>query len=368
MRLFKSTKNTTAQTNKANGALNNRSAIGVDINQHAIKMVLLSGRSLNQIQLEKYVITKLPKNIVKGNKIQDYDQLVTYLQHSYTQLRSTCKNIISAMPHSLATVEQLIFNPRDTDLDLEAFAEAELAQLGPIEEMNYDYQITGTSVVPAGQQVLTVAAKKDDIEPRIEMFENAGLPLSAMDLDLLAQRNAFAFWINHHAPELTNEKVAVFGIHATQMYALILQNGQMLYKQEMPVSTEQLNQLIQRTYQVTEEKAAQMMVSGTRPSDYQAQIADRFNVQVAQEIQRVLQFYYTTQSTESFSNIKHILLTGSSSQQTGLAESIFSQTNTPTQCINPITYAERGSRVDLSQLQLDASSLTLAFGLALRGL
>ena len=93
------------------------------------------------------------------------------------------------------------------------------------------------------------------------MFENAGLPLSALDLDLLAQRNAFVYWMNTHAPEMAEEKVAVFGIHATQMYALILQNGRILYKQETPVSTEQLNQLIQRTYQVTEEKAAQMMAS-----------------------------------------------------------------------------------------------------------
>ena len=72
---------------------------------------------------------------------------------------------------------------------------------------------------------------------------------------LLAQRNAFVYWMNTHAPEMAEGKVAVFGIHATQMYALILQNGRILYKQETPVSTEQLNQLIQRTYQVTEEKS-----------------------------------------------------------------------------------------------------------------
>ncbi|MCH4597355.1 pilus assembly protein PilM, partial [Achromobacter xylosoxidans] len=96
MRLFKSTKDT--KTGKASSGLNNRSAIGVDISQHAIKMVQLTGRSLNQIQLEKYVITKLPKNIVKGNKIQDYDQLATYIQHTYTQLRSSCKNIVAAVP------------------------------------------------------------------------------------------------------------------------------------------------------------------------------------------------------------------------------------------------------------------------------
>ena len=42
---------------------------------------------------------------------------------------------------------------------------------------------------------MTVAARKDDVEPMIEMFEGAGLSLSALDLDLLAQRNAFVFWI-----------------------------------------------------------------------------------------------------------------------------------------------------------------------------
>ncbi|ROV56813.1 type IV pilus assembly protein PilM [Neisseria chenwenguii] len=365
MRLRKSSKNTTS---KAPGGLNNRTAVGIDISQNAVTMVQLTGRSLTQIQLEKYVVTKLPKNIVQGSKIQDYDQLVSYLQHTYTQLRSSCKNFVAAMPQNLATLEHFVYNQRETELDLDDFAESEIAQIGPVEEMNYDYQTIGASVASAGQQILAVAAKKDDVEPRIELFESAGLPLSAMDLDLLAQRNAYIFWINQHAPELANEKVAVFGIYATQMYALVMQNGHILYKQEMPVSTEQLNQLIQRTYQVPEEKAAQMMVSSTKPADYQTQVAGRFNVQVAQEVQRVLQFYYTTQSTDSFANIKHILFTGEASQQPGLAESIFSQTNTPTQCVHPAAYAERGSKVDLPQLQIDAPSLTLAFGLALRGL
>lgn len=155
MRLFKSTKDT--KTGKASSGLNNRSAIGVDISQHAIKMVQLTGRSLNQIQLEKYVITKLPKNIVKGNKIQDYDQLATYIQHTYTQLRSSCKNIVAAVPQNLATVEQIIYNPRDTDLDLEEFIEAEVGQFAPIEEMNYDFQ---AEEVGSSQHVLAVAAKK----------------------------------------------------------------------------------------------------------------------------------------------------------------------------------------------------------------
>ncbi len=92
MRLFKSLKTlkTDAKLPK-NLRLNNRAAIGIDIDQHSIKMVQLSGRSLNQIQLEKYVIAKLPKNIIQGNKVQNYDQLVTYLQQAYAKLGTSCK-------------------------------------------------------------------------------------------------------------------------------------------------------------------------------------------------------------------------------------------------------------------------------------
>lgn len=368
MRLLKSTKNTNTKTNKSPNGLSNRSAVGIDISQHSIKMVQLAGRSLNQIQLEKYVIAKLPKNIVAGNKIQDYDQLVTYLQHAYAQLHTSCKNFVAAVPQNLATIETVIYSNKDSDISLEDFAETEIAEIGPIDEMSYDFQVTGTSVSPAGQKVLLAAAKKDDIEARIELYENADLALSAMDVDIFAQANAFSFWVNKHSPELENEKIAIFGIYATQMYALIMQNGQIIYRQETSVSTEQLNQLIQRTYQVTEEKAFQMMNAATKPTDYQAQVADRFNIQVAQEIQRVLQFYYTTQSNDGFANIKHIFLTGTASQQAGLAETVFSQTNTATQCLHPAVYADKGNKIDLPQLQMDAPSLTLAFGLALRGL
>ena len=364
MRLLKNQNNTTS---KASMSLVSKGAIGVDISQNAIKMVQLSGRSLNQIQLEKYVITRLPKNIIRGNQIHDYDQLVSYLQHTYTQLHSSNKNIVAAIPQNLATLETVIY-PKDSEMSLEEFAENELNQLGAVDEMNYDYQVIGQSIMPPGQQVLLVASRKEDLEPRLEVFESADLLPAYMDVDLFAKANAFSYWINQHAPELEDEKIAVIEIGDSQMQAIVTQNGQILYKQETAVSNDQLIQLIQRTYQLSEEQAETMKNTQDKPADYQSQIADRFNIQVAQEVQRVLQFYYTTQPSDQFSSVRHIFLTGSASQQIGLAEMVFSQTNTASQCVSPVTYTDNSNSVDLSQLQQDAASLTIAFGLALRGL
>jgi len=189
-----------------------------------------------------------------------------------------------------------------------------------------------------------------------------------LDVDIFAQANAFNYWLNDQSPELKGEKIVVVNISESEMYSLVMQDGQILYKQESPLGGEQLNQLIQRTYQVSEEQAQVMQRGGDRPADYQIQISDRFNVQVAQEVQRVLQFYYTTQSGEQFSNVKHIFLTGSVSAQIGLTEVIFSQTNTAAECINPINCLQYGKQVDVSELHQDESGLTVAFGLALRGL
>lgn len=386
MRFKKNEKNTTSKTSSSN--LTNRGAIGIDISQDAIRMVQLSGRSLNQIQLEKYAITKLPKNIIKGNRIQDYDQLVSYLQHAYAQLRSNNRNIVVALPQNVTTIETVVYNSRDSEMDLPSYAEYEISQLAPLDEVNYDYQVIGRSSQPLGDKVLLVAARKEEIEPRLEVFESAGLNPSFMDIDIFAQTNAFSYWINQHSSELSTEKVALINIGEHEMHALIVQEGQILYKQESSISGEQLNQLIQRTYQTNEEQAANMLKNNDKPIDYQSQIADRFNIQVAQEIQRVLHFYYTTQQNEQFSSVytynggfgsatqqneqfssvKHILITGSASQQLGLPETVFSQTNTATECVHPITYANTSNKLDLSELQQSAASLTVAFGLALRGL
>ena len=386
MRFKKNEKNTTSKTSSSN--LTNRGAIGIDISQDAIRMVQLSGRSLNQIQLEKYAITKLPKNIIKGNRIQDYDQLVSYLQHAYAQLRSNNRNIVVALPQNITTIETVVYNSRENEMDLPSYAEYEISQLAPLDEVNYDYQVIGRSSQPLGDKVLLVAARKEEIEPRLEVFESAGLNPSFMDIDIFAQTNAFSYWINQHSSELSTEKVALINIGEHEMHALIVQEGQILYKQESSISGEQLNQLIQRTYQTNEEQAANMLKNNDKPIDYQSQIADRFNIQVAQEIQRVLQFYYTTQQNEQFSSVytynggfgsatqqneqfssvKHILITGSASQQLGLPETVFSQTNTATECVHPITYANTSNKLDLSELQQSAASLTVAFGLALRGL
>ena len=133
-----------------------------------------------------------------------------------------------------------------------------------------------------------------------------------------AQSNAFTFWINQHAPELSDEKLpSLVFTRNTNVRNSDAKTAISCINEETPVSTEQLNQLIQRTYQVTEEKADQMMKSSSKPSDYQTQVADRFNAGCSRNSACYAIFIILPNPVTIFKY--HILLTGTAAQQAGLA-------------------------------------------------
>ena len=229
MRLTKSEKNTKG---KASSGFSSRTSVGIDLTQDAVRIVQLSGRNLNQVQLDKYAIARLPKNVIKGTTIHDYDQLVAYLQHAYTQVGGSSRNIVAAVPQASATIETVVYNQRDADVGLEDFVELEISQQMPLDEVNYDYQDLGKSKVLSDRKFLVVAARKEEIEPRLEAFDSAGLSLQFLDVDVLAQANAFNYWMDKQYPELVSDKVMAVHISENEMSSLVLQNGQILYRQE----------------------------------------------------------------------------------------------------------------------------------------
>lgn len=367
MRFKKTEKNT---SNKAAVTVSGRSIIGVDIGQSNIRMVQISGRQLSQIQLEKYATVALPPNVVSGNEIMDFDQLVSHLQQCLDKLKTNCKQANVALPMGAVTIDENLVYPLDddNDLSLPEFVEAAVAQVGDLDEINYDWTVLSES--DREQNILMVAARKDAVESRSDLLEEVGLTAVNVDVDLFAIANAFAFVDMQEDGEFTHERVALFDVGDITLKALIIQSGKILYKQESNFGLEQLMQLVQRTYQLSDSDAY-AMISGEslQPSDYRTTILDSFNMQIAQEVQRAMQFFYATQNMDSNSDVKHIFISGSGCvANSGVAEVIRSQTNIPTQQLNPVSLIANKTKSDDSELAKNASSLTTAFGLALRGL
>ena len=366
MRLKKTEKKT---SNKKAMAASGRSVIGVDITPNYIRMVQVSGRQLNQVQLEKYAISVLPQNVISGNEIVDFDQLVSHLQQCYSKMRTNCKQVNIALPSSFVTIEEnLRYMPDDTEVALKEFIEMEVGNIGSLDEMRYDFQVMSERS-DGEQSVLMVAARADMVDRYVDLLDEVNLTAIKVDVDLFAVNNAFAFADMKNGEEFANQRIALFDVGDCVMKALIVEGGRILHKQESNFGLEQLVQSVQRAYQVTDGEAVAMVFGETkRPSDYKTMVLDGFNAQIAQEVQRVMQFFYATQSMDSASNIRHIFISGSGCTAPGVAEVVYAQTNIATQQINPISYANDKTKGDDARLAKDAASLTTAFGLALRGL
>ena len=362
MRFKKNEKNT---SNKTASVASGRSVIGIDISQNHIRMVQLSGRNLAQPHLEKYAIVSLPKHVVTGNEITDFDQLVSHLQQCYSKLKTSCKLVNIAMPMSAVTIEENFVYTSDGEISLQESVEAEVSRIGPLDEMRYDWQILSES--GNEQTVFVVAAKAEVVDKLTDLLDEVGLTASNVDVDLIAVANAFAIAQNADQ-EISTGRVAFFDIGDFNMKTLIVEDNNIVYKQEANFGLEQLIQQIQLNYQVSDSEAELMVTNESkRPADYKTVIADVYNMQVAQEVQRALQFFYATQNMDAGTEIKHIMVSGSGCIS-GVAEAIYAQTNIATRQVNPISFANNKTKADAVQFAKDEASLTTAFGLALRGL
>lgn len=351
--------------NKKVATTSSGQSLGISITDKSINMVLLNARSLNQFRLEKYVVVPLPKNIIGNGNVENHEELVAHLQQAKQKLQSNCRNITVAISQKQVSL-QFLNRDEDTEYTEEEQVMAELSQYDSLDDVSYDYQNVSTDN-QGRENLLLVNSKREDVNILLDAYTDAGITPTQMDVDILAVMNSAITWINIRQPDLTNKCIAVFNIDYNETQAIIMRYGKLLYKQEINLGYDHLMQSLRRNYQLTEEEAWDMLYNPSKPEDYNSTVAQPFQQQFIQEIQRVLQFYFTSANQES--EIDEILIFGyGNNSANGFTDNIRQQTHIPAQQINPILLAQPSNSIEQAKLQQDSSLLTVAFGLAVRGL
>lgn len=362
------TEKASKKSSKSSASMSGKTVIGLDITPTTVRMIQISGRGVNQVQVEKYAIEPLPQNVVSGTEIVNFDMLVSHLQQCYAKMKTNCKSVNIALPASIVTIEDNLVFETGGELGVQEFVESEVSRVGALDDMNYDWQVLDPLSGERDQTVLMVAAREDSVNQYTDLLDELNLTAINVDVDIFALFNAFAYVNAINNNEFFYDRVALFDIGDISMKALIVESGRILYRHETPFGLDQLLQLVQRSYQTTEHEALEMIHGKRqRPGDYRETITDYFNVQVGQEIQRALQFFSTTRSDDQA--IRHIFISGSGCiSRSGMCEAVYANTQVATQELNSVSLAVNKLKGDQSQFEQDANALTTAFGLALRGL
>ncbi|WP_223879284.1 pilus assembly protein PilM [Chitinimonas arctica] len=339
--------------------------IGVDISTSAIKMVELSEAG-KHLTIERYVIVPLPKDSVSDGNIVNLELVGDAVKSAWRMLGTRVKSVALALPAAAVITKKITVPAGQTENELEMQVETEANQYIPfaLDEVNLDFQVLGPSLAtPDEVEVLIAASRKEKVEDRVAALEAAGLKTLVMDVESFATQAAYEL-IERQLPKTSADQVvAIVDIGAAMMHINVLRNGQQIYSREQAFGGNQLTQDIQRKFSLSAEEAEAAKRNGGLPDNYEPEVLQPFMDSLAMEISRALQFFFT--STQ-YNAVDHILLAGGCSVIAGLDDVVASRTQVSTMIANPFLNMTQSSRIKTRQLLLDAPSLLIACGLALR--
>jgi type IV pilus assembly protein PilM len=339
---------------------------GLDISSSSVKMVEIVDAGKGGYRVERYAIEPLARDAVVDGNINNLEALIDAVKRGHKRLGTRTKHVAMAVPTGAVITKKIVVSGALGEAELEVQVEAEANQYIPfaLEEVNLDFQILGPSPTsPDEQEVLIAATRKEKVEDRVAVAESAGLKPLVMDVESFAQQTALSLVVQALPGGGKDQNIAVVDVGANVMNVTVLRNDQSVYTREQAFGGNQLTQEIVTRYGMSPEEAENAKRSGGLPDDFEAEVLRPFMENLSTEVQRALQFFFT--STQ-FHSVDHILLAGGSAVIPGLDEVVNARAQVPASIANPFAQMQTSPRVQLKRLMIDAPSLIVACGLAMR--
>jgi len=339
---------------------------GLDISSSSVKMLEIVDAGKGQFRVERYAIEPLARDAVADGNVNNLEAVIDAVRRCHKRLGTRTKHVAMAVPTGAVITKKIVVNAALREDELEVQVETEANQYIPfaLEEVNLDFQSIGPSPTsPDEQEVMIAATRKEKVEDRVAVAESAGLKPLVMDVESFAQQTALTLVVQALPGAGKDQNIAVVDIGANVMNVTVLRNDQSVYSREQAFGGNQLTQEIVTRYGMSPEEAENAKRSGGLPDDFEAEVMKPFMENLATEVQRALQFFF--QSTQ-YHSVDHILLAGGSAVIPGLDEVVNARAQVPCSVANPFIQMQTSPRVQQKRLMVDAPSLIVACGLAMR--
>ena len=346
------------------------SLLGIDISSTSVKVVELS-QTDSGYRVESLAVEPLPANAVTEKNIQDVEAVGESLAKALKKSGSKCKLTALAVPGS-SVITKIITMPASlSDAELETQIELEADQYipYPLEEINLDFQVLGqTQANPDTVDVLLAASRSENVEMRTAVAEIAGLTAKLVDVEAYTIEKATSLIIpqtnyTDDGDDTSSFVIAVLDVGATMTSLNVIENGELIYTREQAFGGKQLTEEIMRRYGLAYEEAGRLKKAGGLPDNYIPEVLEPFKENMAQQVSRFLQFFYTAGQHES---VDMIALAGGCASIPGIDELISAQLGIETIIANPFAHMDLSNKVNSQALSNDAPALMIACGLAMR--
>ena len=228
-----------------------------------------------------------------------------------------------------------------------------------MESVQLDFQILDPVSNDAQMSVLLVAAKRELIESRIGLLQEAGLNARVIDVDAFALHNAF----ERSYPAAQSGLVALVNIGHETTNVNLLEDGIPLLVRDVPFGSRRLREALQRERGLSADKAEEVIQGHDTQVDLRSFVVERVD-ELAVGVERALAFITAHSGNQ---DIGRVFLSGGASRVPGLADALGERLGVRTEVANPLERVAVRPEVTQS-LAIDevAPMLMLSVGLALR--
>ena len=339
--------------------------LGIDISATSVKLLELSSVS-GRYRVESYAVEPLPPNAVAEKTITDAQLVGEAIGRAVKRAGTRTKLAACAVPGS-AVITKVISMPNDLrEIELEEQVRVEADQYIPysMDEISLDFTVLGPTQGDATRiDVLLAASRSENVDSRVGALEIAGLKARIVDVEAFALENTMQMISSQAGPIANAHIVAVMDVGATTATLSVLEDSKIIYTREQLFGGRQLTEEIQRRYGISYEEAGLAKRQGGLPDNYEPEILRPFMESMAHEVNRALQFFY---SSNQVGSVDHVMLAGGCSCLPGIDAMVQSKIDTPTTIANPFRLMTTAPRVRAQALTSDAPALMISCGLALR--
>ena len=354
------------------GFLWNRSPaplLGIDISSSSVKLVELGRQRDGSLVLERCALEPLPPGCITDGNVEQFEAVVDAMRRVVRHSGTRTRQAALALPTSAVITKKITVPGGLSEPELEAQVEAEASQYipFPLDEVSLDFSVMGPAEGQADDvDVLLAASRKERVQDRQGLAEAAGLKPVIVDIESFASRLAATRLVDLLPTESAatdTPLVALFemGAHSTGMQ--VLRGDEVLYDRDQAVGGAQLTQQIARAYGLSPAEAEQRKRRGDLPPGYAANLLRPFVTDMAQDIARALQFFFTSTPHH---RVDGVLLAGGCAGLPGLAEAVARLTSFVCRPADPFAGMRMGPAVSPGSLQGQAPSHLTSCGLALR--
>jgi len=334
--------------------------VGLDVGSGLVKAVVID-HSGPSPEIVKVVIMPLTDTAIVEGEVMDHGTVADTIRQTLEATGVKTKHLVAAVGGRDVIVKKISIE-RVKKAQARELMRWEAEQHVPfdMDSVELDFQVLDPDGDGLDISVLLVAAKRELVEAKRQLLEDAGFPPAVIDVDAFALYNAFE--VNH--PEAMNGTVALVNIGHEQTNLNILDEGVPILTRDLGVGTRRFREDVQREHGISGEEAEDILRGFDRSVLLDGTIALR-GEELALGLERAATFLAS--SSRSFGQIRAVYACGGGSRVPGMLAWLSDRLRLPVQSANAFSrITVREGALEFLSADEVAPLLMLPVGLALR--